>query len=150
MADNEDISDVINPSFPTGRVKKIVKIDNDINRISSEALFLISGATELFLQFLAEKSAQIAAEKKRKTVKIDHLRLAVKRHHPTRDFLFDSLTLPSQPPDRPATADRTVKEKPAPPNTRPIDSFFRKPQREEGPSRVNESDNLESNDVDDS
>nr|KAJ8451523.1 hypothetical protein Cgig2_018157 [Carnegiea gigantea] len=147
MADNEEISDVINPSFPTARVKKIVKIDKDINRISSEALFLVSGATELFLQFLAEKSAQIAAEKKRKTVKIDHLRVAVKRHHPTRDFLLDSLPSPSQPPDRPAAAAGTVKEKPAPPNTRSIDSFFRKPQREEGPSCVNEHDNLVSNDA---
>uniref|UniRef100_A0A803M6P2 Transcription factor CBF/NF-Y/archaeal histone domain-containing protein n=1 Tax=Chenopodium quinoa TaxID=63459 RepID=A0A803M6P2_CHEQI len=127
MADEEEIhsSETLKPSFPTGRVKKIVKFDKDITRITSEALFLVSGATELFLHFLTEKSAEIAVEKKRKNIKVDYLRLAVKRHQPTRDFLLDSLPMPSsQPLDEPP-ADRTVKRKSVlPPNTRRIDSFF--------------------------
>ncbi|KAK9751165.1 hypothetical protein RND81_02G247000 [Saponaria officinalis] len=122
----------LNPSFPAARVKKIVKIDKDITRVTSEALFLISGASELFLHFLAEKSSNVAAEKKRRTIKVEHLRLAVKRHQPSREFLLDSLPLPmeSQPSDRPSV-DRTVKQKPPPPHTRCIDSFFKKPVIEE-------------------
>ncbi|KAL2903669.1 putative transcription factor C16C4.22 [Bienertia sinuspersici] len=129
MAEEEEKTamETLKPSIPVGRVKKIVKFDKDITRITSEALFLISGATELFLEFLAEESAKIASEKKRKNVNFDHLRIAVKRHQPTRDFLLDSLPPPSQPSDHPPS-DRTAKEKPQlPRNTRRIDSFFSKP-----------------------
>ncbi|KNA24660.1 hypothetical protein SOVF_013490 [Spinacia oleracea] len=131
MAEEEENTSIDTPqlSLPVGRVKKIVKFDKDITRISSEALFLVSGATELFLQLLAEKSAEIAADKKRKIIKLEHIRTAVKRHQPTSDFLLDSLPLPpsSHPTDHPV-ADHTVKERSVlPPNTRRIDSIFRKP-----------------------
>ncbi|KAL9226404.1 hypothetical protein vseg_002222 [Gypsophila vaccaria] len=116
----------LTPSFPPSRVKKIVKIDKDITRVTSEALYLISGAAELFLHFLAEKSSVIAAEKKRKTIKVEDLRVAVKRHAPSREFLFDSLPVESQPSDG-VKVDRTVKKKAPPPHTRRIDSFFKKP-----------------------
>ncbi|MCD7451523.1 hypothetical protein HAX54_012408 [Datura stramonium] len=86
--------------IPVGRVKKIIKLDQDINKVNSDALHLIASSTELFLEFLAEKSAQVALEKKRKTIKLEHLRVAVKRHQPTSDFLLDSLPMPSQPSDR--------------------------------------------------
>ncbi|PHT62555.1 hypothetical protein T459_33615 [Capsicum annuum] len=47
-----------------------------------------------------EKSAQVALEKNRKTIKVEHLRVVVKRHQPTSDFLLDSLPMPpSQPSD---------------------------------------------------
>ncbi|XP_028771970.1 nuclear transcription factor Y subunit C-6 [Neltuma alba] len=121
------------PEFPTGRVKKIMKLDPEVQRVSSEALFLVSCSTELFLRFLAEKSAQVAIEKKRKTVKLEHLRMSVKRHQPTSDFLLDSLPLPSRPVDRP-TKDRRQSgpdgDKLPPPGTRRIDHFFRKPEEE--------------------
>ncbi|GLT30155.1 hypothetical protein SLA2020_049730 [Shorea laevis] len=90
------IVEPIKPEFPIGRVKKITKLDNDINKVTSEALFLLSCSTELFLLFLAERSAEIALEKKRKTVKLDHIRMAVKRHRPTGDFLLDSLPAPAE------------------------------------------------------
>ncbi|KAI4336588.1 hypothetical protein L6164_015098 [Bauhinia variegata] len=142
MAD-EDNSETVRSEFPTGRVKRIMKLDSDINRVNSEGLFLVSRSTELFLQFLAEKSAQVAFEKKRKTVKLEHIRIAVKRHQPTSDFLLDSLPLPSQsqPLNRPA-ADRShscsVADKEAPAGTRRIDEFFRKPD-DEAPGKMNES-----------
>ncbi|ERN03859.1 chromatin accessibility complex protein 1 [Amborella trichopoda] len=82
------------PVFPPGRVKKIVKLDKDIKKVNSEALFLISSATSLFLQHLAESSAKVAMEKKRKTLGLEHLRAAVKGHVPTRVFLADSLPKP--------------------------------------------------------
>ncbi|KAM7519464.1 hypothetical protein LguiB_018426 [Lonicera macranthoides] len=127
MAEKEN-TETATPAFPAGRVKKIMKLDRDINKINSEALFLISRSTELFIKFLSEKSAQVAIEKKRKTVKLEHLRIAVKRHQPTSDFLLDSLPLPSQPPDRTAT-ERTRSssdDKSVPTGIRRIDHIFQK------------------------
>ncbi|KAL2332668.1 hypothetical protein Fmac_013881 [Flemingia macrophylla] len=133
MAEEEENAASSSSEFPKGRVKKIMALDKDVKRVSSEALFLVSRSTELFLQFLAEKSAQVAIEKKRKTVNLEHVRTAVKRHQPTRDFLLDDLPPPSKPnkPDKPTTsAARPKSDKPPLPGTRRIDQFFRKPERE--------------------
>ncbi|XP_062150158.1 uncharacterized protein LOC133858703 [Alnus glutinosa] len=129
MAEEEN-TETIRPEFPTGRVKKIMKLDRDINKVNSEALFLVSCSAELFLRFLAEKSSEVVIQKNRKTVKLEHMRIAVQRHRPTSEFLLDSLPLPSQPSDRPATdpnRSRPVAEKPVPAGTRRIDDFFNKP-----------------------
>ncbi|XXG42328.1 hypothetical protein AAC387_Pa01g2641 [Persea americana] len=112
-----------------GRVRKIVKIDKETNRVNSEAVFLISLSTDLFLHFLAEKSMQVALDKKHKTIKTDHLRIAAKRHPPTADFLLDSLPMPSQPrvhpsSDRTKPASSHCEEKSLPPGVRRIDYFF--------------------------
>ncbi|XP_057949576.1 uncharacterized protein LOC131144745 [Malania oleifera] len=126
---NEENSEQPHPSFPRGRIKNIMKLDREINKINSEALSLVSRSAELFLQFLAEKCAEVAAEKKRKTVKLEHLRIAVERHRPTSDFLLDSLPSPPPPSDC-AQADRArpraAAEKPVPAGTRRIDDFFSK------------------------
>ncbi|KAF8411582.1 hypothetical protein HHK36_004138 [Tetracentron sinense] len=116
------------PSFPSTRVKKIMKLDQDINKVNSEALFLVSHSAHLFLQFLAQKSAEIAIEKKRKTVKLEHLRIATKKHQPTNDFLLDSLPMPSPVSTRPSTTQSRpgpAAEKPLPVGTRRIDQFFK-------------------------
>ncbi|XP_009786327.1 uncharacterized protein LOC107784093 [Nicotiana tabacum] len=115
--------------IPLGRVKKIMKLDQDINKVNSEALHLIASSTELFLEVLTEKSAQVALEKKRKTIKLEHLRVAVKRHQPTNDFLLDSLPVPSQPSDpspKVQNRPRLSTEKPLPSGTRRIEAFFQK------------------------
>ncbi|XP_022132171.1 nuclear transcription factor Y subunit C-1 [Momordica charantia] len=128
----EESGEAIRPEIPTGRVKKIMKVDKDVCKVNSEALFLVSCATDLFLKLLAEKSAEVATEKKRKTVKLEHIRIAVKRHRPISDFLLDSLPLPPQPSDAPAKNEnrtRTAADKAAPEGTRRIDDFFRKPAK---------------------
>ena len=128
----EESGEAIRPEFPMGRIKKIMKLDKDIGKVNSEALFLVSCATELFLELLAEKSSEVAAEKKRKTVKLEHIRSAVKRHQSISDFLLDSLPLPSQPSDAPAKDEnrtRVVVDKVAPEGTRRIDDFFRRPAK---------------------
>ncbi|KAM5568206.1 hypothetical protein ABKV19_015994 [Rosa sericea] len=127
--------------LPTGRVKKIMKLDRDINKINSEALHLVSCSAQLFLQFLAEGSGEAAMEKKRKIVKLEHIRTAAKRHRATRDFLVDELPVPSQPSDQ-KSADRSrsrpVADNPAPAGTRRIDDFFSKPATK-SPIEVEES-----------
>lgn len=115
--------------IPTRRVKNIMKLDKDINKVNSEALFLISSSTELFLQFLAERSARVAMEKKKRTVRVEHLRVAIKRHRPTADFLFDSLPMPPQPFEqnpRKDLAKSRPDKKTVPFATRSIDAFFQK------------------------
>ncbi|KAF5741160.1 putative DNA binding protein [Tripterygium wilfordii] len=143
MADQEQpehAMDTTRSAFPTVRVKKIMKLDKDINKVNKQALLLISRSTEQFLRFLTEKSAEAAKEKKRKTIKLEQVRIAVKRHRPTSDFLLDSLPAPTQPSDRPATDKthtRSTAEKRAPPGTRRIDHFFSKPESE-APVQTNE------------
>lgn len=138
MAEEEN-REVARSEFPIGRIKKIMKLDKDINKVTSEALFLVSCSTELFLRFLAENSAKVAIEKKRKTIKLDHLQTAVKRHQSTRDFLLDSLPLPTQSLDRPSTErtrSRTDAEAPSPAGTLRIDHFFSKTANE-APVQIN-------------
>ncbi|XP_057485231.1 uncharacterized protein LOC130771602 [Actinidia eriantha] len=132
MAEEEEetnITEAIQPNFPSGRVKKIMKLDKDINKVNSEALFIVSCCTDLFLEFLAEKSARVAIEKKRKTVKLEHLRIAVKRHQPTSDFLLESLPEPPRPTAGDSLAERTRNrkaDKSVPAGTCRIDDFFHK------------------------
>jgi len=54
--------------LPAARVKRIVKEDRDIQTIGSDAVFLISIATEYWLQKLITASHQYAAHERRKTV----------------------------------------------------------------------------------
>ncbi|CAI9093211.1 OLC1v1028654C1 [Oldenlandia corymbosa var. corymbosa] len=113
--------------IPTHRVKKIMKLDKEVKKINSEAAFLVSASTELFLQLLAEKSAQVALEKKKKTIKLEHLRIAVRRHQPTSDFLLDSLPLPAAPQPSDQISKRPSSDpKPPPAGTRRIEAFFNK------------------------
>ncbi|KAG5520639.1 hypothetical protein RHGRI_033276 [Rhododendron griersonianum] len=128
--EHDTTEETIAPSLPPSRVKRIMKLDKEVNKVNAEALFLVSCCTELFLEFLAEESARVAVEKKRRTVKLEHLRVAVKRHQPTSDFLLESLPVASEPVlDRPKAAERNrgqTSEKPVPAGTRRIDDFFRK------------------------
>ncbi|KAL6188211.1 hypothetical protein ACLB2K_039604 [Fragaria x ananassa] len=98
--ENPDQPGRIRLELPTGRVKKIMKLDPDINKINTEALHLVSCSAQLFLQFLAEGSGEVAMEKKRKIVKLEHIRTAAKRHRATRDFLVDELPCRLSPPIR--------------------------------------------------
>ncbi|XP_027190560.1 nuclear transcription factor Y subunit C-1 [Cicer arietinum] len=126
MAEEEEKTLSIEPEFPRSRVKKIMTLDEDVKRVSSEALFLVSRSTELFLHLLAEKSAQVAIEKKRKTVKLEHIRIAVKRHRPISDFLLDSLPMPSETVKSDKPVQDADRPKSVPDGTRRIDHIFRK------------------------
>ncbi|KAK9130073.1 hypothetical protein Sjap_010560 [Stephania japonica] len=122
----EQNTEILRSAFPIGRVKKIVKVDQDINKVNSEAMYLIALSADLFLRFLAEKSSEVATEKKKKTVKLEHMRIAVKGHRPTNDFLFDSLPMPSPAPTTAQKSDSsTAVEKSLPLGTRRIDDFLR-------------------------
>ncbi|CAL0320402.1 unnamed protein product [Lupinus luteus] len=129
MAEEEENANSTKPEFPTGRIKRIMRLDNEVNRVSGEALFLVTRSTELFLQFLADKSARVAIEKKRKIVTLEHLTIAVKRHQPTSDFLLDSLPRAEEKIAPPSN--RSSKAEKSPPRSnRRIDQFFKKQVKE--------------------
>lgn len=124
MREEADENETIQPTFPSGRIKRMMKLDKDIKKINSEALFLVSCSLDLFMESLAKRCAQVAIEKKRKTVNLDYLRIAVKRHQPTSDFLLDSLPMPSA--KSPPLPTRPSDDKLLPPRTRRIDHIFHK------------------------
>ncbi|KAF8974851.1 hypothetical protein BGZ52_009527, partial [Haplosporangium bisporale] len=54
--------------LPVARVKRIIKEDKDITMVSNDAVFLISMATELFLESFTTKAFNLAKMEKRKTI----------------------------------------------------------------------------------
>lgn len=54
--------------FPAARVKHIMKMDPDVNLAASDAIFLVSKATEFFVESLAAESYNYTANNKKKTL----------------------------------------------------------------------------------
>ncbi|URE20467.1 factor y subunit [Musa troglodytarum] len=127
--EEEEEAGALSPSFPMGRVKKILKLDREINKVTSEALLLVSLSAELFLASLSAGARHAVLQKKRRIIKLDHIRSAARAHRPTSAFLLDCLPKPPPPPKAvsPTLKARSADEKPLPPGARRIDDFFRKP-----------------------
>ncbi|KAK3815490.1 MAG: histone-fold-containing protein [Benniella sp.] len=66
--------------LPIARVKKIIKEDKDVQIVSNEAVFLISIATEIFLEGFTAKAFNLAKLEKRKTVLYKDLATAVTQY----------------------------------------------------------------------
>ncbi|XP_072379184.1 DNA polymerase epsilon subunit 4-like [Diabrotica undecimpunctata] len=54
--------------LPLARIKNMMKLDPDCTIISQDSLFLITKATEMFIEFLAEEANKQLSHGKRKTV----------------------------------------------------------------------------------
>jgi len=54
--------------FPLGTVKRIIKMDPDVNVISKDSIFLISKALEMFVESLSIEAYSYTAGAKKKTV----------------------------------------------------------------------------------
>ncbi|KAK2059893.1 histone-like transcription factor and archaeal histone [Colletotrichum caudatum] len=78
------------PALPLTRVKKIIGTDADIGICSNNAAFVITLATEMFIQHLAAEGHNMAkAERKpRRNVQYKDLATAV-NHHDNLEFLED-------------------------------------------------------------
>ncbi|KAK1998496.1 hypothetical protein LX36DRAFT_31439 [Colletotrichum falcatum] len=78
------------PALPLTRVKKIIGTDPDISICSNNAAFVITLATEMFIQHLAAEGHNMAkAERKpRRNVQYKDLATAV-NHHDNLEFLED-------------------------------------------------------------
>jgi len=54
--------------FPLGTVKRIIKMDPDINMVNKDSIFLISKALEMFVQSLSIEAYSYTSGAKKKTV----------------------------------------------------------------------------------
>ncbi|KAH7031291.1 histone-fold-containing protein [Microdochium trichocladiopsis] len=76
--------------LPLSRVKKIIAQDQDINMCSNNAAFVITLATEMFVQYLAEEGLNMAKldRKPRKNIQYKDIANAVS-HKDNLEFLSD-------------------------------------------------------------
>jgi len=64
-------------AFPLARVQRIIKTDEDVNKITSEAVFLIAKSTEFFLENFVTESYKSTKRDKRRTIQYKDLAKAV-------------------------------------------------------------------------
>lgn len=57
--------------IPRHIVKRIMLTDDEVQRVSADALWVVAEAARLFLQQLAVRGAAAAGAKKRKTIKLE-------------------------------------------------------------------------------
>lgn len=65
--DSNEKSEKLN-KLPLARIKTLVKADPDVSIASQESVFLISKATELFIEYLTKDVYRITQSSKRKTI----------------------------------------------------------------------------------
>ncbi|KAG0134255.1 histone-fold-containing protein [Tuber indicum] len=77
-------------ALPLSRVKKIIRLDDDVNGCSNNAAFLVTIAAEMFVQYLAEQGLKMTYgdRKQRKTMQYKDLATAVARVE-NLEFLAD-------------------------------------------------------------
>ncbi|XP_014254885.1 DNA polymerase epsilon subunit 4-like [Cimex lectularius] len=63
--------------LPLGRIKQIIKMDPDVSLVSSESVFLITKATELFIESLSKDAYTHLAVTKMKTILGRHVDSAI-------------------------------------------------------------------------
>eukprot|EP00455_Lapot_gusevi_P021975 TRINITY_DN22924_c0_g1_i1.p1 TRINITY_DN22924_c0_g1~~TRINITY_DN22924_c0_g1_i1.p1 ORF type:complete len:316 (+),score=83.31 TRINITY_DN22924_c0_g1_i1:65-1012(+) len=68
--DNEESSSssLTSTDLPVARVKKILRMDDDVKNVGKEATFLITKAAELFLQYLGRQTARVTESHGKKTI----------------------------------------------------------------------------------
>ncbi|KAJ2528005.1 hypothetical protein EV175_007496 [Coemansia sp. RSA 1933] len=79
-------------SLPAARVRRIIKEDKDIFACGSESLFLISKATEFFVESLVREAYEFSRLDKRKTVQYKDTAKAVQSIE-QYDFLGDIIPM---------------------------------------------------------
>ncbi|KAK1367309.1 Nuclear transcription factor Y subunit C-2 [Heracleum sosnowskyi] len=90
MAEAERATDFKNHMLPLARVKKIMKADEDVRMISSEAPVVFAKACEMFISELTLRSWMHTEESKRKTLQKNDIAAAISKTE-TFDFLVDIL-----------------------------------------------------------
>uniref|UniRef100_T1JL69 Transcription factor CBF/NF-Y/archaeal histone domain-containing protein n=1 Tax=Strigamia maritima TaxID=126957 RepID=T1JL69_STRMM len=65
--------------IPITRVKTIMKTDSDLSLSSLEAVYLVTKATELFVEFLSMEAYKIMSQNKKKTLQKKDVDLAIEQ-----------------------------------------------------------------------
>ncbi|XP_037036165.1 DNA polymerase epsilon subunit 4-like [Bradysia coprophila] len=63
--------------LPFSRIKSIMKLDPELNLVSSDSVFLMSKVTELFIKSLARESFVFVEQGKKKTVQKKDVDMAI-------------------------------------------------------------------------
>ncbi|XP_050426500.1 uncharacterized protein LOC126836874 [Adelges cooleyi] len=66
-----------NSRFPAGRIKKIMRIDDDIGKVALPVPVMISRAVELFVSSLLTKAGNITTQRNAKTLTLTHLKQCI-------------------------------------------------------------------------
>jgi DNA polymerase epsilon subunit 4 len=66
-------------ALPVSRIKKIMRVDEDVKTLSKEAINLVGRATELFLEYFARECHEVAVSFKKKTITPQHFDLTARR-----------------------------------------------------------------------
>lgn len=77
--------------FPAARIKKIMRLDEDVGKVAQAAPVLISKALELFLASLVEFTVKETKSKSAKRVTAQHLKVAIEEVEQVRFLIYVSL-----------------------------------------------------------
>lgn len=77
-----------NPELPLARIKKIMKLDDEVKMISAEAPIIFAKAAELFIQEVTIRAWLHTEENKRRTLQKNDITLAISKYDEF-DFLID-------------------------------------------------------------
>lgn len=80
--------DAKNQQLPLARIKKIMKLDEDVKMISAEAPLLFAKAAEIFIHELTLMAWVFTEENKRRTLQRSDIAMAISKHDQF-DFLID-------------------------------------------------------------
>ncbi|RNA27289.1 dr1-associated corepressor-like [Brachionus plicatilis] len=75
--------------FPPARIKKIMQMDDDVGKVSSQVPVMVSRALERFLEYIMLSSAEITTSKDAKTLTSQHI-LQVITNDPRLNFLKEA------------------------------------------------------------
>ncbi|KAI9016698.1 histone-fold-containing protein [Hyaloraphidium curvatum] len=92
-AADESAAKATAPSFPLSRVRKIMKEDKDVQKLSQDGVVAVAFSTEIFLGYLLERAYEYAQKDKRKTVMYKDIAAAV-RDIEQLEFLRDVIPAP--------------------------------------------------------
>ncbi|KAK3288178.1 hypothetical protein CYMTET_4337 [Cymbomonas tetramitiformis] len=74
--------------LPLARVRRLIKTEEDVKMVSSEASFLITKSTELFLELLSQRAAAIMDSEDRTQLTYNDVATSVDENDPL-EFLRD-------------------------------------------------------------
>ncbi|CAA7400793.1 unnamed protein product [Spirodela intermedia] len=109
-----EAADVVITDLPLARIMKIIKADEDVNHVASEALVVFAHACRLFVLELTLRSWAYSQEMNRRMLRMNDVAVAIARHG-SFDFLLDIV-----PMQRPTLAPPSLPLPPIPPSPLPV------------------------------
>lgn len=98
-----------NQLLPLARIKKIMKLDEDVKMISAEAPLLFAKATEIFIHELTLRAWLHTEDNKRRTLQRNDIAMAISKYDQF-DFLIDIVPRDEIKPKKEAEKTQTVQE----------------------------------------